>query len=69
LAISLSSSRPILFPQINPSALAANCASRLWRDGVLLVADLLIGAGFVAVMVTPAIVAGILRARSHKTGF
>jgi hypothetical protein len=30
------------------------------------VVDFLIGAGFIAVIVTPAIVATILRAKSHK---
>jgi len=39
------------------------------RDGVRLLVDFLIGAWFVAVILTPSVVASILRSRLHRGGF
>jgi hypothetical protein len=39
------------------------------RDGVRLLVDFLIGAWFVAVILTPQVVACILRGRLHRDGF
>ena len=63
---SASDSLPIPFLQIDPPLHAYPVRPESWWNGVKVVADLLLGASFVALMLTPAVVGSILRNRMHK---